>query len=110
MAYTGQQICDRVRDQINDDFKREIPDAEILTLINDCAKQIRLKRPDLRIGSFASSLADITLGQPFPFSDLYLTAVIDYCVAMCQRPDDEDSQAGQSQAAMTQFLKTIYGD
>jgi hypothetical protein len=109
MAYTGQQICDRVREQINDDYKREIADAEILNYVNDVAKQILNMRPDLRIGSFGTTLADIALGGNFPFPDQFLPPVVDYCVSMCQRPDDEDAQTGQSQGALVKFYKDIYG-
>ena len=110
MAYTGQNICDRVRDQINDDAKRRVPDAEILTYINDCAKQLLNKRPDLRIGSFGAALADIALGGNFPFQDQYLPAVIEYCVSMAERPDDEAAEGSLSGAAMQKFLRDIYGD
>lgn len=109
MAYTGQNICDRVREQINDDYKREVPDAEILNYANDCAKMMLNLRPDLRMGSFGSALSDIALGGNFPFADQFLPAVIDYCVAMSQRPDDEDAQAGLSQAAMARFERVLVG-
>lgn len=109
MAYTGQNICDRVREQINDDYKRRVTDAEILNYINDCAKVILNKRPDLRIGSFGTALADIVLGGNFPFQDQYIPAVIDYCTAMCQRPDDEDAQSGQSATSMQAFMAAIGG-
>lgn len=107
MAYTGQNICDRVRDQINDDYKREVADAEILGYINDCAKVLLNYRPDMFIGLFSSLPADIALGGNWPLSDWTLPLVIDYCTAMCQRPDDEDAQAGLSAAAMDKFIKAI---
>ena len=109
MAYTGQNICDRVREQINDDYKREIADSELLAYANDCAKMMLNLRPDLRIGSFGTALSDIALGGNFPFQDQFLPAVIDYCVAMSQRPDDEDAQAGLAAAAMQKFERTIMG-
>lgn len=110
MAYTGQNICDRVRDQINDEYKREIPDSEILAYANDAAKVMLNKRPDLRIGSLGTALTDIALADNFPFPDQYLPAVIEYCVAMCDSPDDESASEGRSQAAMTRFLRHLYGE
>lgn len=107
MAYTGQQIADRVREQLNDDYKREVADAEILNYINDCAKQILNRRPDLRIGSFGAALSDIALGGNFPFADQYLPAVINYCVAMCQSPDDEETMQALSDRAMKRFLSDL---
>lgn len=107
MSYTGQNICDRVREQTNDEYKRDVGDAELLNYVNDCAKVILNLRPELRIGSFSTAMADISLSGTFPFPDQYLPAVIDYCVAMAQRPDDEDAQSGQSQAAMSSFKNAI---
>lgn len=103
MAYSGQNICDRVREQINDDYKREVPDAEILNYANDCIKVIYDRRPDYFIGQFASFPTDMTLGTNWPLEDRVLPAVIDYAVAMAQRPDDEDSQVGLSKAALDKF-------
>lgn len=109
MAYTGQQIADRVREQINDDAKRRVPDAEILNYLNDCAKMILNLRPDLRIGSFGAALADINLAGNFPFQDQFLPAVIDYCVAMSERPDDEATEGAYSQVARATFERVILG-
>lgn len=109
MAYTGQQIADRIREQINDDYKRRVSDAELLNYINDCAKALFNRRPDLRIGSFSAALADIALGGNFPFPDVYLPAVIDYGVAMAERPDDEAAEFTKAQAAMQSFMRNIYG-
>lgn len=109
MAYTGQQIADRIREQINDDAKRRVPDAELLNYINDCAKVIINKRPELRIGGFGAALADIALAGNFPFPDQYLPAVIDYCVAMAERPDDEAAEGSLSGAAMGMFERSIMG-
>ena len=109
MAYTGQQIVDRVREQINDNAGRDVGDGELLRLVNDCAKVLLNKRPDLRVGSYATALTDISLVQNFPFADQYLPAVIDYCVSMSQRPDDEAHEASFSQAAMAKFEHDIFG-
>lgn len=109
MAYTGQQICDRVREQVNDDYKREIPDAEILNYVNDCVKVIYDKRPDFFIGLFSSFPTDMSLGNNWPLEDRLLPAIIDYAVAMSQRPDDEDAQAGLSKVALEKFTNSLYG-
>ncbi len=109
MAYTGQQICDRVREQSNDDLKREYPDAEILNLVNDCAKVIYDKRPDFFVGALSAAPADILLGNPWPLEDRTLPWVIDYCVAMLQRPDEEDTAAGVGAAAMAKFVNALKG-
>lgn len=110
MATTGQQICDKVRLQTNDALKRELPDTELLEYVNQCARSLFLKRPDLRIGAFATPITDIALGGSFPFDDLFIPAVVDYCVSMTQRPDDEDADARVSDGAMKKFLRDIYGD
>lgn len=110
MAYTGQQIADLIRPQINDDFKRKVTDAELLAYINQCAKQLYMKRPDLFIGALATAPADIALGGTFPGPDLYVASVVDYCVSMTQRPDDEDATARVSDGAMKKFLRDIHGD
>lgn len=110
MATTGQQFCDKVRLQANDEFKREIPDAEILEYANQVTKVLYTKRPDLFIGALSAAPADIALGGNLAFSDLYVPAAIEYALSMCQRPDDEDAAARISDGAMKKFLRDIYGD
>jgi hypothetical protein len=109
MAYTGQQIVDRIREQISDDFKREWTDAEILSFVNDAAKLMLNRRPDLRIGSLGAALTDIALGGTFAFADQYLPAVINYGVTMAQGPDDEESSAALARRAREDFFKELYG-
>lgn len=109
MAYTGQQIVDRIREQLPDDFKREWEDSVILSFVNDCAKMMLNRRPDLRIGSLGTALTDIALNTAFPFADQYLPAVVEYGVAMCNRPDDEEAVTSIARAARESFLKEIYG-
>lgn len=110
MAYTGQQIADRVREQINDDYKRRVPDAEILNYINDTVKVVYDRRPDFLIGLFSALPADIALGGTFPLEDRLLPAVIDYCVAMSERPDDEAARSDLGTAALQKFERALQGD
>ncbi len=110
MAYTGQNIADRVREQINDDAKRRVQDAEILNYINDFVKVVYDKRPDFLVGMYSGLPADIALGGVWPLEDRLLPALIDYCVAMCERPDDEAAEATLSQAAMQKALRALLGD
>lgn len=109
MAYTGQQIVDRVRDQINDDFKREIPDTEILNYVNDCVKVLYDKRPDFFVGLFTAFPADMVIGGNWPLEDRLLPAVIDYALSMAQRPDDEEASQAIAVAAMGKFMDTVKG-
>jgi hypothetical protein len=109
MAYTGQQIVDRIREQLPDEYGREWSAADLLGLVNDCAKVMLNRRPDLRIGSLGTPLTDITLVTNFPFADQYLPAVIRYGVAMANAGDDEESVQAISRTAKEDFLKELYG-
>jgi hypothetical protein len=110
MAYTGQNYADRVREQINDDLKRRVPDAELLNYANDCVKQLYLKRPDLFIGSLTATPADIALGGSLAIPDLYFPAALEYGISMAERPEDDEAHKAISEAAMKKFLRDIYGD
>jgi hypothetical protein len=108
MTYTGQQVCDRARPQINDQFKREVEDAELLDYINDLVKVLRHKRPDLFVGSFSAIAADIALGSVVPVvDDTWLPAFVDYLVGMAGRPDDEESAQSVADKAMAKFLNMV---
>jgi hypothetical protein len=109
MAYTGQQICDRTREQLNDDAKREFPDSEILNYVNDCVKVIYDKRPEFFVGLFSAFPADMNLAANWPLEDRLLPAVIDYAVSMSQRPDDEEASQQIASAAMGKFMDAIKG-
>jgi hypothetical protein len=108
MATTMQQVADKVRARLKDDYKNQLDDTSLLEILNESVKQIYNMRPDYFIGSFGTSPpADVLLMDNYPLPDETIPHAVNYAVAMIEvEPGPDKTQSG----AETRFLRGINGN
>ncbi|MEO6147525.1 MAG: DUF6682 family protein, partial [Sulfuriferula sp.] len=78
---TMQDILDRARQPLNDVDKVRYPDLDLLKYANTGLRMLRLKRPDLFFGQYATQFVDKVLTDTLPIDDEYGPALSDYVTA-----------------------------
>lgn len=108
MAYTMQQIVDRARSRINDQYKQSYDDSELNDLLNEAVKVIYEKRPDFFVGAYATSPpTDKLLTESYPLPDETIQHVINYIVSLAEvQPKEGAGRTG----AEERFLRGLYGN
>ena len=106
---TMQNLCDRVRKRISDTQKARVPDATILQYLNDLQKIVYGQRPDFFVGAFPAGLADVVLSGTYPLPVFTEPWAVEYGVAMCNLPDDEEVRQAKAQDAEQRFIRYLYG-
>lgn len=108
MAITMQQIADRVRARVRDNYQNEVDDTAILEILNDGVKVLYNERPDFFIGMFsATPLVDKLLSEDCPLPDENVPHLINYAVAIIEvQPSDEKNTSGAEQ----RFVRGIHGN
>lgn len=106
---TMQVMCDRVRRRISDSQKTRVPDTTILQYLNDLTKIVYGQRPDFFVGTFSTPIADAALGGNYPLPIFTEPWAVEYAVAMCNLPDDEEVRQAKAQDAEKRFIRYLYG-
>lgn len=88
MAVTIQSVMDLARGDLNDADKVRYADAELLKYANDGIARVKVMRPDLNWGNFATAYSDLLVTNDFPFGLEYRQPIADYIVAMAEKSDD----------------------
>lgn len=110
MASTMQQVADRVRARLKDEYKDLVDDTSLLEVLNEGVKVLYNTRPDFFIGSFATSPpADVLLMDNYPLVDETIPHVVNYAVAILETEPGKDRQKNTS-GAEARFLRGIYGN
>lgn len=86
---TFQNVVDRARVPLNDADKVRYPDADLIQGANKAMGLLRMRRPDLFFGTYATPLAAYTLADTFPLEEQFRPAVEDYITAWAEMRDDE---------------------
>lgn len=108
MAYTMQQVVDRARARLNDEYKKKFDDAELNDIANESIKAIYAMRPDFFVGSFATSPpTDKLLSENYPLPDETLPHIINYIVSLTENQPRDGTQAT---GAEQRFLRGLYGN
>ena len=108
---TMQSVIDMARMTLNDDDKARDTDADLLVYANTGLDEAYRLRPDLFMGSFASTALteghQKALADAFPIDARFRRAVADYIVGMAEVTDDEHQNSGRAGALLTKFEKGL---
>ncbi len=86
---TIQSVMDLARLDLNDSFvPYRTPDADLLKYANDGIGRVKVLRPDLNWGNYATAYTDLTATDPFPFPLEYRPAIANYIVMSAEKSDD----------------------
>jgi hypothetical protein len=86
---TMQDILDDARRPLNDADKTRYPDVNLLAYANAGLRTLRLKRPDLFFGQYATPFTSTLVTDVLPIDDIYRPALADYVTARAESIDDE---------------------
>lgn len=106
---TMQNIIDRVRFRLNDAQKVRNPDTQVLQYLNDMVKAAYNFRPDFFIGQYTAPPFDLASGGTYPLPGFSEPAAVEYCVALCNLPDDEEARQAKARDAEARFFAHLYG-
>ena len=104
---TMQDVADAAREPLNDEDKVRYTDTALLRYANAGIRRAYQVRPDLRLGSFTTPIADKTLADPFPMDEAYLQAIVDYVVFRAETRDDEHVNSNRVTVFMNSFSQAL---
>ena len=93
---TIQGILDHARQPLNDVDKVRYPDLDLLKYANTGLRMLRLKRPDLFFGQYATPFVDLAVTDLLPIDDEYGPALSDFVTAHAETVDDEHVDSGRA--------------
>lgn len=97
MARKFQDVVDRARIPLNDADKGTYTDADLLKGANDAILILRLKRPDLFFGSYATLPdTEYAIGADFPVATEFFVPVVNFVVAWAEHRDDEEAMQSRA--------------
>ena len=104
---TMQDLLDRARRPLKDANKRRLSDTDALRYANAAIRRAYILRPDFRLGSYATAVADVTFGDTFPLPLDYFQAVANYVTAAAEMEEDDAAHAERGVSFMTQFEREL---
>lgn len=102
-----QDVVDLARADLNDADKIRRSDPVLLKHANVAIRTAYQLRPDLRLGSYATPVADKALSDAFPLPDDYLRAVADFVVARANAGETDDAHASRAQLFTSSFTAML---
>jgi hypothetical protein len=104
-----QQVVDLARKDLNDADKVAYTDPDLLEHANAGIREAYQIRPDLRLGNYATPIANKAIGEDFPLSDDYKRAVADFVIGRASAVDADHVDSGRVPAYIKSFHDTLLG-
>ncbi|MDE1545935.1 hypothetical protein PTW32_10935 [Dechloromonas agitata] len=106
---TMQDVVDLARIDLNDNDKTRIDDSALLSSANAAIREAYQVRPDLRLGSYATPVADKAIGDTFPLGDDYKRLVADFIIGRSFAIDSEVADLNRVPAYLQIFRDQLLG-
>ncbi len=88
---TIHDVVDRARSRLDDEYRVRVDDVELADIVNDFVKRMFSERPDLFIGSLATSPGlDKLLSETYPLPEQTIPDAVAYVVSWFKPKDQEE--------------------
>lgn len=94
---TVADVLNSAKQTLNDEDQVSYTEAEKISFVVDALQSLRNMRPDLFLGTYATSIGALTTTSILPIHDQFFRPIVDYVIGRCETKDAEHITSGRAE-------------